>query len=83
MCFFFLRVCYYIYLTGPSGLRDHRSATQHEFQMVGESDRSTEVTSQIGYINRTAPGQQFPKAKNGQAGEIGWVWDVHKVVKGI
>lgn len=72
-----------VLFTGPSGLRDFRVATQHEFQMVGEVDRSTEVTSQIGYLNRTAPGQEFPKAKNGQAGEIGWLYDKHKVVKGI
>ena len=51
--------------------------------MVGEVDRSSEVTSQIGYLNRSAPGQEFPKAKNGQAGEIGWLYDKHKVVKGI
>ena len=75
--------CRYFYILGPSGLRDHRTSTQHEFQMVGEVARSTEVTSQLGYLNRTPPGQEFPKAKNGQAGEIGWLYDTHKVVKGI
>ena len=80
LCF----ICFIIEtFSGPSGLRDHRTATQHEFQMVGEADRSTEVTSGVAYLNRTAPGQEFPKAKNGQVGEIGWVYDTHKVVKGI
>lgn len=77
------KILFFFNIPGPSGLRDFRMATQHEFQLVGESDRSSEITSQVGYLNRTAPGQAFPKAKNGQAGEIGWLYDKHKVVNGI
>jgi hypothetical protein len=57
--------------------------TESEFVLVGESDNSTEITSQMGYLNRAAPGAEFPKAKNGQVGEIGWVYDKLKIVKGI
>ncbi|WAR03190.1 hypothetical protein MAR_009748 [Mya arenaria] len=69
--------------TGPSGLRDQRVRTGHEFLVTGENEASSEITSQMGYLNRGAPGQAFPKAKNGQVGEIGWLYDTLKVVKGI
>ncbi|OWF51930.1 uncharacterized protein LOC110448398 [Mizuhopecten yessoensis] len=69
--------------TGPDGNRHHRTTTFERFQMVGEGDRSTEVTSQTGYLNRPPPGQAFPKAKNGQVGEIGWPVDTFKIYKGI
>lgn len=72
-----------ILISGPSGLRDQRVKTEHEFLSVGEADNSTEITSQMGYLNRAPPGAEFPKAKNGQIGEIGWVYDKLKVVKGI
>lgn len=73
-----------VLFTGPSGLRDQRVKTMSDdFLSVGESDTSTEITSQMGYLNRAPPGAEFPKAKNGQAGEIGWLYDKHKVVKGI
>lgn len=55
----------------------------NEFLEVGETDNSTEITSQMGYLSRPAPGAAFPKAKNGQIGEIGWVYDELKVVHGI
>lgn len=57
--------------------------TETEFLMVGEGDNSSEITSQMGYLSRAAPGAGFPKAKNGQVGEIGWLYDKLKVVKGI
>lgn len=69
--------------TGPSGLRNQRVNTQHEFVLVGENDTSPEITSQMGYLTRPAPGAAFPKAKNGQIGEVGWVYDTLKIVKGI
>ncbi|WAR03187.1 hypothetical protein MAR_009745 [Mya arenaria] len=69
--------------TGPSGLRDQRVRTGHEFLVTGENEASSEITSQMGYLNRAAQGQAFPKAKNGQVGEIGWLYDTLKVVKGI
>ncbi|XP_060591661.1 uncharacterized protein LOC132746427 isoform X2 [Ruditapes philippinarum] len=72
-----------VLFTGPSGLRNQRVKTESEFVLVGESDNSTEITSQMGYLNRAAPGAEFPKAKNGQVGEIGWVYDKLKIVKGI
>ncbi|KAH3885681.1 uncharacterized protein LOC127840999 [Dreissena polymorpha] len=73
-----------VLFTGPSGLRDQRVKTlQHEFISVGENEASTEITSQMAYLNRAAPGAQFPKAKNGQVGEIGWVYDALHLVKGI
>lgn len=71
-----------IIYTGPSGLRDQRVRTE-EFIFVGEAANSTEITTHMAYLNRPAPGESFPKAKNGQAGEIGWIYDTLKIVKGI
>lgn len=51
--------------------------------MVGIGDRSREDTSGMQYLNRPPPGQKFPKAKNGQIGEIGWPVEHFKIVKGI
>ncbi|KAL3841334.1 hypothetical protein ACJMK2_019495 [Sinanodonta woodiana] len=72
-----------VLFTGPNGSRDHRVAVQSDFQMVGIGARSREITSQISYLNRDAPGASFPKAKNGQVGEIGWPVETFKIVKGI
>jgi len=69
--------------SGPSGLRDQRVRTQHDFFATGEQQASSEMTSQMGYLNRSAPGEKFPRPKNNLPGEIGWLYDKHKVVKGI
>lgn len=82
MHYFFKPNVYYL-LTGPSGLTDQRVKAMADFQMVGNGDRSPEVTSQMGYLNRPPPGTKFPKAKNGQIGEIGWPVETFKIVKGI
>lgn len=73
----------YLYISGPDGLTDQRVKTRTDFQMVGNGDRSPEVTSQMGYLSRPPPGTKFPKAKNGQIGEIGWPVETFKIVKGI
>ncbi|XP_052707372.1 uncharacterized protein LOC128182692 [Crassostrea angulata] len=72
-----------VLFTGPDGLTDQRVKTRTDFQMVGNGDRSPEVTSQMGYLSRPPPGTKFPKAKNGQIGEIGWPVETFKIVKGI
>ncbi|XP_069132555.1 protein SPMIP2-like isoform X2 [Argopecten irradians] len=72
-----------VLFTGPDGNRQHRTTTHDKFQMVGEGDRSLEVTSQMNYLNRPPPGQAFPKAKNGQIGEIGWPVETFKLYNGI
>ncbi|XP_078332458.1 uncharacterized protein LOC144625485 [Crassostrea virginica] len=72
-----------VLFTGPDGLTDQRVKTKCDFQMVGNGDRSPEVTSQMGYLSRPPPGTKFPKAKNGQIGEIGWPVETFKIVKGI
>lgn len=69
--------------TGPNGERDQKVTVSRDFQMVGIGDRSPEITSQMSYLSRPPPGCKFPKAKNGQIGEIGWPVETFKIVKGI
>jgi hypothetical protein len=68
---------------GPNGKRDHKVSVSRDYQMVGSGDRSPEITSQLSYLNRPPPGAKFPKAKNGQVGEIGWLYETFRIVKGI
>ncbi|KAL5007469.1 hypothetical protein ScPMuIL_016275 [Solemya velum] len=72
-----------VLFTGPSGNRDHRVSVTDDFQMVGIGKQSNELTGQLTYLNRPSPGEPFPKAKNGQVGEIGWPHETFKLVKGI
>ena len=68
---------------GPNGIRDHKVSVSGDYQMVGSGDRSPEITSQMSYLSRPPPGAKFPKAKNGQVGEIGWLYETFRIVKGI
>jgi hypothetical protein len=70
-------------IAGPNGRSDHRVTATHHFQSVGIGERTPELTGALGYLNRASPGAPFPKAKNGSAGEIGWVYDTFQITKGI
>jgi hypothetical protein len=74
--------CVFIF-TSFNGKRDHKVSVSRDYQMVGSGDRSPEITSQLSYLNRPPPGAKFPKAKNGQVGEIGWLYETFRIVKGI
>ncbi|XP_067654438.1 uncharacterized protein [Haliotis asinina] len=72
-----------VMFTGPSGLRDQRVKVHNNFQSVGIGARSMEMTNNVSYLNRSPPGSQFPRAKHGQIGEIGWEFETFGLVKGI
>ncbi|XP_046572651.1 uncharacterized protein LOC124280709 isoform X2 [Haliotis rubra] len=72
-----------VMFTGPSGLRDQRVKVHNNFQSVGIGARSMETTNNVSYLNRSPPGSQFPRAKHGQIGEIGWEFETFGLVKGI
>ena len=69
--------------TGPNGERDQNVSVSRDFQMVGSGDRSPEITSQMSYLSRPPPGTKFPKARNRQIGEIGWLYETFNIVKGF
>ncbi|CAH1787197.1 unnamed protein product [Owenia fusiformis] len=68
--------------TGPDGLRDQRLAVNTPGNSVGVCN-SNEHTSELGYLSRAPTDMKFPKAKNGNIGEIGWEVEYFKVKKGI
>lgn len=67
-----LRYIFYITITGPGGVRDHRSHVVDNAQAVGIGGASVEQTLDIGYMFRPAPGAPFERPRGLIPGEIGW-----------